>query len=132
MQAKFFYPSIVDEERIEFDMINDMLLKPDDNIAKKLLTSLRSKALSCLGFSSDVYEGLYDDDQYLADEEVRKNPDAYIGKFEKAIREARTVAALSKLRKRLEVMHEQKTIKDKHLAYLLNVMAECEKRLAIP
>jgi len=40
-------------------------LKVDDDYAKKLQTDALTKGLSFLGFNSDVFEGLYDDNKYV-------------------------------------------------------------------
>jgi len=44
-----------------FPMGNDMRWKAGDECRKKLLTNSRSKALSTMGFNSDVYEGEFDE-----------------------------------------------------------------------
>ncbi len=75
LHAKFYYPSPVDGERVEFDVINDMPLKMGDETAKKLWTNTRSKALSYLGFSSDVYSGFHDSSDYKRDEAIRESDD---------------------------------------------------------
>jgi len=41
-------------------------LKVDDDYAKKLQTDALTKGLSFLGFNADVFEGLYDDNKYVA------------------------------------------------------------------
>jgi hypothetical protein len=40
--------------------------KPDEDFCKKLETNTISKALSRLGFSADVFLGLFDDQEYIA------------------------------------------------------------------
>lgn len=42
-----------------------MKYKPGDDVQIKCETHARSKALSKLGFNSDVYEGLFDDHEYI-------------------------------------------------------------------
>ncbi len=74
LHCKFFYPSPTTGERCEFEVLNDWPFKLNDDSAKKALTNTRSKALSMLGFSADVYHGYHDDKQYLKDESVRSNP----------------------------------------------------------
>jgi hypothetical protein len=56
--AKFFCPVS------EFEIATDMPYKPNDDCFKKLLTDLTTKSLSKLGFSADVFFGLYDDARY--------------------------------------------------------------------
>jgi len=58
--ARFYYPDG------EFPMATDMRYRPGDDCHKKLLTDLRSKCLSTLGFNSDVFEGRFDDNKYVA------------------------------------------------------------------
>lgn len=60
-QATFFYPGG------SFPIVTDMPYKAGDDTMKKVYTSARSKALSLLGFSADVYEGLFDDEAYVKD-----------------------------------------------------------------
>jgi hypothetical protein len=57
--AEFFCPVS------EFVLATDMPYKPNDDCFKKLLTDLTTKALSKLGFSADVFFGLYDDARYV-------------------------------------------------------------------
>jgi len=52
---------------ISFELSNDMAYRPGSETRKKLLTDLRSKALSTLGFNSDVFEGKFDDNRYVAE-----------------------------------------------------------------
>jgi len=59
LTARFYYPGG------EFPMSNDMRYRPGDECRKKLLTDLRSKSLSTLGFNSDVFEGKFDDNRYV-------------------------------------------------------------------
>ena len=61
LEAFFIYPGG------EFQLSVDMAYKPGNDSRKKLLTDLRSKALSLLGFNSDVFEGKFDDNKYVAE-----------------------------------------------------------------
>lgn len=67
-KAVFFY--VVDGERSTFPLSN--AIKPmsknysDEDFAKKLETNTLSKALSRLGFSADVFMGLFDDPEYVS------------------------------------------------------------------
>jgi hypothetical protein len=90
LHCKFFYPSPTTGERCEFEVLNDWPFKPNDDSAKKALTNTRSKALSMLGFSADVYHGYHDDQQYLKDEGVRTNPEVIQQRIE-AIRKTGTL-----------------------------------------
>ena len=59
LKAEFFCPESA------FEIATDMEYKPRDDTHKKLLTDLTTKALSKLGFSADVFFGLYDDSKYV-------------------------------------------------------------------
>jgi hypothetical protein len=68
-QAIFFYPDGV------FDIGSSILVqswiasksynKVDDDFLKKLETDMTTKALSKIGFNSDVFLGMYDDNKYI-------------------------------------------------------------------
>ncbi len=60
LQALFWYPDGT------FDIATDMKYKAGNDTCKKLLTDLTTKALSKLGFNSDVFEGKFDDNKYVA------------------------------------------------------------------
>lgn len=74
LHCRFYYPSPADGERCEFEVLNDWPFKMGDDSAKKALTNTRSKALSMLGFSADVYHGHHDNSEYLRDEPMRNDP----------------------------------------------------------
>jgi hypothetical protein len=57
--AEFFCPVT------KFEIGTDMPYKPNDDCFKKLLTDATTKALSKLGFSADVFFGMYDDNRYV-------------------------------------------------------------------
>jgi len=59
LQAVFYYPDG------EFEIATDMAFKKGNDTCKKLLTDLTTKALSKLGFNSDVFEGKFDDNKYV-------------------------------------------------------------------
>ncbi len=48
-----------------FPVVVGMRWKPGQDIHTKLMTHARSKALSMLGFNSDIYEGKFDDSRYV-------------------------------------------------------------------
>jgi hypothetical protein len=54
----------------EFEISTDIAWRKGGDSRKKLLTDLTTKALSKLGFNSDVFEGKFDDNKYVA--EMRK------------------------------------------------------------
>ena len=82
LHCKFYYPSPTTGERCEFEVINDAPFKAGDDSTKKALTNTRSKALSMLGFSADVYHGYHDNQQYLKDEGIRTNPNVVLQRAE--------------------------------------------------
>lgn len=109
LHAKFYYPSPVDGARVEFDVINDTPLKIGDETAKKLWTNTRSKALSYLGFSSDVYSGFHDSPAYKRDEVLRDSNDM-MDRILSKIETATTDAELKKVRDWTENARKQRTV----------------------
>lgn len=77
LDAEFFYPVTWEMEGAEpkdvveqsitafFTISADMPWKAGGETRKKLLTDLTTKALSKLGFNSDVFEGKFDDNRYV-------------------------------------------------------------------
>jgi len=59
-----FYASCFGVE-IEFQLASDIAYRAGNDSRKKLLTDLTTKALSKLGFNSDVFEGKFDDNKYV-------------------------------------------------------------------
>ena len=59
----FIYPNCL----TGFPIAADMPYKPNDDCVKKLQTECISKALSRLGFNSDVFEGKFDDVRYVSE-----------------------------------------------------------------
>jgi hypothetical protein len=59
LEAVFYYPSG------QFEISTDARYSPGQDCRKKVLTDLTTKALSKLGFSADVFLGLYDDNKYI-------------------------------------------------------------------
>lgn len=59
LDAIFFFPDG------EFQCRSSMVYKGGQDVFKKLLTDLTTKALSMLGFNSDVFEGKFDDNKYV-------------------------------------------------------------------
>lgn len=111
-EAVFFYPSG------SFEISNSTKLCYmskggkyiiDDEAFKKVETNTLSKALSKLGFSSDVYEGRFDKQgydkiaDYATDNEL---PEAEIQAAVKAIKKACTVLDISKLWAGRKTWHE--------------------------
>lgn len=68
LTADFFYPATDCDEAINtFPIASDMPYKLNDDCFKKLQTDCITKALSRLGFNSDVFEGWFDDSKYVAE-----------------------------------------------------------------
>jgi len=59
LTGKFYYPDG------QFPIASDMPYRPNDDCFKKLQTDCITKALSRLGFNSDVFEGKFDDNRYI-------------------------------------------------------------------
>jgi hypothetical protein len=99
--ANFWFPGG------SFEIAADCPYKPRDDFAKKLLTSARSKALSCLGFSADVFMGKYDDSAYV--DEVK-------GRYEKGgeavLRAEKSIAKLDTFDKLQKAMDRAKSMID--------------------
>lgn len=71
LKAVFYYPvDTAFSGTAGFEIAVDMRLKAGDDICKKLITNARSKALSWLGFSADVFMGKFDDAAYVKDLKV--------------------------------------------------------------
>ena len=58
-EGEFFYPGG------SIEVSSDMSYKPGNDSRKKLRTDMRTKALSDLGFSADVFMGRFDDNKYV-------------------------------------------------------------------
>ena len=73
----FYYPSSLSTisgsnprssgSEAKFPISSDMAYSPKDDCYKKLATDALTKALSRLGFNSDVFEGKFDDSKYVAE-----------------------------------------------------------------
>lgn len=59
LDATFWYPGGA------FEISSDAAYRPGNDSRKKILTDATTKALSKLGFSADVFLGLYDDNKYV-------------------------------------------------------------------
>ncbi len=101
LKVEFFYP--LGGEEITFEIINEDYFKAGDDTLKKLITNTRSKALSWLGFSADVFLGKFDDVSYVRDLKAKfGDQDAFANTIATAIRTAKDLTALAKCRGRLE------------------------------
>ena len=61
LEAEFFYPEPTEWRQTSFPIIVDAPFAHGKDVMKSLLTQARSKALSYLGFSADVFAGKFDD-----------------------------------------------------------------------
>lgn len=85
-----------------FPIAVDMRLKAGDDICKKLITNARSKALSWLGFSADVFMGKFDDAAYVKDLKVEyAEHEATRNTALSQIRTAKTADDLAKLSEKI-------------------------------
>tara|TARA_R110000824_G_scaffold225406_2_gene412999 strand:- start:256 stop:867 length:612 start_codon:yes stop_codon:yes gene_type:complete len=92
LMAEFYYPGGA------FSMSNDMKYRAGDDCRKKLLTDLRSKCLSTLGFNSDVFEGKFDDNKYVSDLKDKRGMDDTYSRAMTALCEADSSERLDMLR----------------------------------
>ena len=91
LTARFYYPGG------EFPMSNDMRYRPGDECRKKLLTDLRSKCLSTLGFNSDVFEGKFDDNRYVQNLNNSKGVEDKFNRALAAMRQAESMEQVQKI-----------------------------------
>ncbi len=76
LDAVFYYPYPTEKNIISFEMGVDMDFSANNTKAdyrKKLLTDFTTKALSKVGFNSDVFEGKFDDNKYVAELKQKRN-----------------------------------------------------------
>lgn len=105
LSCVLFYPNG------EIPIIVDKPFKPNDDTAKKLRTAAKSKALAELGFSADVYLGQFDDDAYVADQQVKYGEqDAVRTKALASIKTAKSEKALEAIEARINGMIAHDTI----------------------
>ena len=120
LSAKFFYPSSSGEE-VSFEIMNDDKFSRGQETLKKLVTNTRSKALSWLGFSSDVFMGLYDDRDYVADlKERSKERNALRDRIVSSVESAESLEALDKVRGKVKQAIEKKRAVDPEVIQEIN------------
>lgn len=127
LKADFFYP--VDGKEASFEILNDDKFRAGDDTLKKLITNTRSKALSWLGFSADVFLGKFDDTAYV--EGLKKkfgDQDAFMNTIATAIRTAKDLASLAKCKERLEEIIADQTLDDAAAAQELMELVEERKQ----
>lgn len=129
LKAKFFYP--MDGKKVSFEILNDDKFRLGDDTLKKLVTNTRSKALSLLGFSADVFLGKFDDTSYVKDLKVKfGDQDAFVNTIATAVRTAKDLSALEKCKDRLEEIIADGTLDDVAAAQeLLELVAERKRAL---
>jgi hypothetical protein len=137
MEAEFFYPAEISRadgvvlSHASFPIAVDMRLKPGDDCCKKLMTSARSKALSYLGFSADIFLGKFDDSQYVDEQKIRfGDMNAFGVKALSKIRTSKTAAELDKCRERTDEMIAHETITASVGADLLNAIEQRRAELS--
>ena len=98
---------------------------------KKLITNTRSKALSLLGFSADVFMGMYDDVSYVKDLEKRfGDQNVLVNSILASVKSALKLDDLAKYKQRIQKMVADETIEDADMAnQLLAAVAAREKEL---
>jgi hypothetical protein len=125
LEAEFFYP--VGDGEASFPIVNDDKFRPGDDVMKKLVTNTRSKALSWLGFSADVFMGRFDDASYVRDLQTKMGEqNALVTRVMNAVRSAPDTDTLAKCRDRLKAMISDRTIDDPIIASEL--LSEVDQR----
>jgi hypothetical protein len=103
MKGTFFFPEG------EFDVFGDHAWEVGDDVYKKLLTDITTKALSMLGFNADVFLGLYDDNKYVAEQRKKSNEKK---KDEKAPNSATNKDATEDLSERINLCRGWKALEN--------------------
>lgn len=130
LRATFFYPT-EKGETASFPIINDDKFKAGDEVMKKLVTNTRSKALSWLGFSADVYLGKFEDSAYVQETRTKfEGQNALVQKVMSKVAVAETLEQLAEYRDRLNRLIADRTLDDLAAAReLLEIIAEKEQEL---
>jgi hypothetical protein len=129
MEVCFFYPHPDTGERCEFTLVNDWPYKAGDDSYKKCQTNCRSKCMSYLGFSADVYSGLHDDATYLKEEKIRKQPSILETQIQKLLVSG-TAESIAKCRNWTEKALEQGTITQDYASRFEDACATREKQIS--
>ena len=81
LEATLYYPNESAPDGIgKIYQAADIVFKPNGDTTKSLITLVRSKALSCLGFGADVYMGWEDEPKYRDAQKTIENLDAEISR----------------------------------------------------
>jgi hypothetical protein len=119
LKCSFFYP-LEDSSVVCFPIAADMKYRIGDDAYKKLMTSVRSKALSYLGFNGDVFLGKFDDEQYVKSQEVKyAGQEALSEALMKKLDGCKSVTEFDAIAKRILQMHSDGLIGDQ-AAEILN------------
>lgn len=130
LKAEFFYPD--SGKIVAFEILNDDRFRAGDDTLKKLITNTRSKALSWLGFSADVFLGKFDDTAYVKDLKAKfGDQDAFFNTIATAIRTAKDATALAKCKERLEEIIADGNLDDVAAAQeLMELVTQRKRELA--
>ncbi len=124
LNAVFYWPGG------SFEISEDIKYVPGGDCRKKLLTGCRSKALSMLGFNSDVFEGKYDDHKYVQDMRQRYTSESkVIQDARAAIKGATDEEVLERCRKRAEELYGEDTISESVYNMLVEAIVERGSKL---
>ena len=131
LKADFFYP--LDDKEVSFEIMNEDYFKAGDDTLKKLVTNTRSKALSQLGFSADVFLGKFDDEKYVKNlQAVFDDQDAFANTIAAAIRTAKDLPTLVKYKEKLEGIIADGTLDDVAVAQeLMELVTERKRELSV-
>jgi hypothetical protein len=132
LEAVFYYKQ--GQKLKEFPYAVDMRFKAGDDCCKKLLTSMQSKCLSKLGFSADVYMGLYDDVQYVKDAGIKHSSKSkqaqWVTEVISSIEKCDSVAALDQCKRRIEVMTDRSTVPEDYADAINQAMYDKQQELS--
>lgn len=129
LKADFFYPHPLQGTEVSFEIMNDDKFIPGDDTLKKLITNTRSKGLSWLGFSADVFLGKFDDQKYVQTlTSLFDDQDAFVKTIATAIRTAKDMGALNKCKERFEEIVGDGTLEDVAVAQELKELIAERKR----
>jgi len=127
LKAEFFYP--VDGKEVSFEVLNDDKFRSGDDTLKKLVTNTRSKALSWLGFSADVFLGKFDDTSYVKEFKLQfGEQDAFVVQAAAKIKTAKDMDSLKVCDDRLNELIAHGTLNDPVVAQELKEMVAERKR----
>ena len=132
LKAEFFYP-LDDGKEVSFEIMNDDRFRANEECLKKLVTNTRSKALSWVGFSADVFMGKFDDLGYVRDLETRfGDQNKLVTAVMAKVKTAKDAGELDKYRERLKKMIVEKTIDNAALGReLLDAVDDREQELSM-